>query len=60
MHDDQIRQDHPVSCLKKVLIVEDNTFSSVALITQLQTFNIECESCFNGMEAVDLVKERWQ
>ena len=43
----------------KVLIVEDNTFSCLALSMQLQQFNIECDKAFNGTQAIQLVKNMW-
>lgn len=41
-----------------ILVVEDNTFNICALESLFIQFNMQCESCCNGLEAIKMVKAR--
>ena len=42
----------------KVLLVEDNTFNILALVSLFMQFNFECDTSANGHEAIEMVKAR--
>ena len=44
--------------LNDVLVVDDCPFNIVAVKSLLEQFNIKCDSCVNGLEAVKSVQDR--
>jgi CheY-like chemotaxis protein len=42
----------------RILIVDDNHFSALALLTQLQQYNIECELAEDGLKAIQMIKDK--
>ena len=54
----QLFQNHEDSNLVKILVVDDCPFNVVAIQALIMQFNLECEFCSNGADAVKLVKDR--
>ena len=41
------------------MIVEDNAFSSLALSSQIQQFDLQSDIVYDGNQAINIVKQRW-
>lgn len=44
----------------QVLVVEDNLYAAMALITILEQYSLKCNMVSGGLESVNLVKQRYQ
>ena len=44
----------------KILLVDDNSFSTVATQCILQQYGYDCDSALDGREAFNLVKQRYE
>lgn len=49
-----------VASNSKILLVDDNSFSTVATQCILHQYGIECDSALDGREAINLVKQRYE
>jgi len=52
---------HKANCdCIKILVVDDDGFNHLAMETLLQKMNLDCDSAYNGQEAVDRVLSKYQ
>ena len=57
-HDQKQNNKLQAITANKVLIVEENVFSNMALMTQFQTLGFACDQAYSSREALHLIEAR--
>lgn len=45
--------------LKRVLIVDENSYSQIALIGMFDKFSVKCDSCSDDEAAINMIEKRF-